>query len=72
MKKRIFAIPAKAIAIPVNPNSAASRETTRKMIAHDNMKILLVPDPIIDPVFKYKEDGIPLGIYSIGNNLFRA
>jgi hypothetical protein len=34
MKNRIFAIPAAATAIPVNPNNAAIRAITRNVILH--------------------------------------
>jgi hypothetical protein len=37
MKKRNFAIPAAATAIPVNPKSAAMIDTMKKMIAHLSM-----------------------------------
>jgi len=41
MKKRIFAIPAAAMAIPVNPKSAAMIDTMKNMIAHLSMMRLL-------------------------------
>jgi hypothetical protein len=40
IKKRIFAIPAAAAAIPVNPKRAATNATTKKKMAYPNITYL--------------------------------